>query len=355
MGKQTKRSTIKALLIMMVAVMMISGCSMSGKGNGAGGDGGSGKVFTSSDGQVQFTLDKGWTEDPAIQKQAVLGVSQRKKEKYAMVNIVPKSSMADNATLEDFKAVVMTNLNAALTNPKESNNETIQVDSTEARLFEISGEAQKVKLHYLMALVDKGGAFYQVSTWSSQSKFSAVKEDLLKAIQSFKVVKEVPLDSVPSSPDSDKDAGTTTLKSDDKTLEITVPSYMTTELELSAEAEIQASRAAQEDYLIVLHERKDTFEDGFTMEDFHTAINDNMTNTLANPVQTEPKQIKVNGQPAIQYEVTGEVDKVKVAYLVTLVETDEHYTQVLFWTLQNRMDEKRDMFLEAASTFKVVK
>jgi hypothetical protein len=328
---------------------------MSSKGNGAGGDSGSGKTFTSSDGQVQLTLDKGWTEDPAIQKQAILGVSQRKKEKYAMVNIVPKSSMADNATLEDFKAVVMTNLTSALTDAKEANTTTVQVDSTEAQLFEMSGEAQKVKLHYLMALVEKGGAFYQVSTWSSQSKFTAVKEDLLKAIQSFKVVKEVPLDAVPSSPDSDKDAGTTTLKSDDKTLEITVPSYMKNEMELSAEAEIQASRAIQEEYLIVLHERKDTFEDGFTLEDYHKAINDNMINTLTNPVPTEVKSIKVNGQKALQYELIGEVDKVKVGYLVTLVETDDHYTQVLFWTLQNRMDEKRDMFLKAANTFKVLK
>ena len=73
-----------------------------------------------------------------------------------------------------------------------------------------------------------------------------------------------------------------------------------------------------------------------------------------NTTQTEPKEIQVNGQPAVQFELSGEIDKIKISYLITLVETDGNFTQLLFWTLQSRMDEKRDMFINASSTFKEI-
>ncbi|PPQ46194.1 hypothetical protein C5G87_21455 [Paenibacillus peoriae] len=60
-------------------------------------------MFTSKDGQVQLTLDNAWTEDQDTNNQSVLGLSERKNEKYAIVNAVSKSDMADNTTLENLK------------------------------------------------------------------------------------------------------------------------------------------------------------------------------------------------------------------------------------------------------------
>ena len=359
MGKQTKRNTLKALWMMMIVVLMITGCSTSSRGTGSGeGDGSKGKTFTSEDGQVQLTVGKTWIADPALKDQAILGVSHRKSEKYAMVNVILKSTLADDATLDDFKAVVMNNINLILTNPEELNSETITVDGTQAQVLEISGEAQKVKVQYYVALVEKGGGFYQITAWSTQSKFKANQEELLKAIESFKVLKEVAQSETSPSPakspdtGADQDAGTTTLTSADKKMEITLPAYMTTEMELSPNADIQASRALQEEYMMILREGKDTFADGYTLDDYYEAVINNMSETLTNSSQPTPKKIQVNGQPAVQFELNGEIDKIKISYLVTVVETDGNFTQLLFWTLQSQMDAKRDMFLQATDTFK---
>lgn len=360
MKKKAYYSTFKALIIFMISVLVITGCSESNNN----GNRGETKAFTSKDGQIQLTLDKAWIEDPDLNKQAVLGVSDRKNEKYAMVNVVSKSDMADDVTLEEFKTAFINNVKLSVTNAEESNNKKISVNSTEAQLFEITGEAQKVKVHYLVAVLEKGGSFYQIVTWSTASKFESNKQGLLKAIESFKVLKETPATSASASPsestdtntakEDDKNTKTTTMTSDDKKMEITIPAYMTFEQELSPAADIQASRGLQEEYMMVLREGKDVFTDNFTLTDYYNAINDNMSKTISNTTQTEPKEIEVNGQPAIQYELNGEIDKIKISYLITLVETDGNFTQLLFWTLQNRMDEKRDMFIKAASTFKEV-
>ena len=359
MRKQSKRSTGKVLIILLLSVLFISACNSSNNGSNTSDGGKEEKTFTSKDGQVQLTLDKVWVEDPALNEQAILAVSERKNEKYAIVNSLLKSNMADGATLDDFKAIFMNNIDLSITNAEESNNKTINVDSTEAQLFEITGEAQKVKVHYLVALLEKGGSFYQIITWSTQSKFEANKEELLQAIESFKVLKETPTTpaSTSTSPPESTDPNNTdvtTMASDDKKAEITIPASMSYELELSPDADIQASRMQQEEYMMVLREGKDTFADNFTLTDYYTAVTDSMSQALLNATLTEPKEIEVNGQPAVQFELSGEIDKIKISYLITLVETDGNFTQLLFWTLQNRMDEKRDMFINAASTFKEV-
>lgn len=362
MRKQSKRGTGKALIILMLSILFISGCSAGNNGNNASGGDKEEKIFTSKDWQVQLTLDKGWVEDPALNEQAILAVSERKNEKYVIVNSFLKSSLADDATLDDFKVIFTNNINLSITNAEESNNKTINVASTEAELFEITGEAQKVKVHYLVALLEKGGSFYQIITWSTQSKFEDNKQELLQAIESFKVLKETPTTPASTSPSEstdpnnkdDENTVVTTITSDDKKAEITIPAYMTYELELSPDADIQASRMQQEEYLMVLREGKDVFADNFTLTDYYTGVTDSMSQTLSNTTITEPKEIEVNGQPAVQFELNGEIDKVKISYLITLVETDGNFTQLLFWTLQNRIDEKRDMFINAASTFKEV-
>ena len=364
MRKQSKRSTGKVLIILLLSVLFISACSSSNNGSNTSGGDKEEKTFTSKDGQVELTVNKGWVEDPVLNEQAILAVSERKNEKYAIVNALLKSNMADGATLDDFKAIFMSNIDLSITNAEESNNKTINVASTEAQLFEITGEAQKVKVHYLVALLEKGGSFYQIITWSTQSKFEDNKQELLQAIESFKVLKETPTTpaststSPPESTDPNNKDGKnielTTMTSDDKKAEITIPASMSYELELSPDADIQASRMQQEEYMMVLRESKDTFADNFTLTDYSTAVTDSMSQTLLNATLTEPKEMKINGNPAVQYELSGEIDKIKISYLITLVETDGNFTQLLFWTLQNRMDEKRDMFINAANTFKEV-
>ncbi|GAB6991002.1 hypothetical protein [Paenibacillus pini] len=360
MKKQAFQGTFKALILFMISVLVITGCSKGNKGSGDDL-----KVFTSKDGQVQLTLDKAWVMDPDLNDKAVLGVSERKKEKYAMVNIVSKSDMQDDATLDEFKSAFVNNTKLSVTNAEESNNKKISINSTDAQLFEITGEAQKVKVHYLVAVLEKGGSFYQVVTWSLASKFESNKDELLKAIESFKILKETPAPSA-SAPNSkstdtkdtnttkedDKNTRMTTLKSDDKKMEIAVPAYMTYELELSPKADIQASRAAQEEYMMVLRESKDVFSQSYTLTDYYNAIKGSMSKSITNATQTEPKKIQVNGQPALQFELNGEIEKIKISYLITLVETDGNFTQLLFWTLQNRMEDKRDMFIKSSSTFK---
>ncbi|MDN4601531.1 hypothetical protein P5G61_09875 [Paenibacillus sp. F6_3S_P_1C] len=72
---------------------------------------------------------------------------------------------------------------------------------------------------------------------------------------------------------------------------------------------------------------RDDFSETFTLTDYYNVINESMSQTLINTTQTEPEKIQINGQPAVQFELNGEIDKIKISYLVRLVETDGNFTQ----------------------------
>src|SRR5882724_8025379 len=48
---------------------------------------------------------------------------------------------------------------------------------------------------------------------------------------------------------------------------------------------------------------------------------------------SEPRKLEVNGMPAVQYEMRGTVQNVKLVYLKTFIETPNRWNQVMCWTL----------------------
>lgn len=143
------------------------------------------------------------------------------------------------------------------------------------------------------------------------------------------------------------------LHNEDGSLSISVPANWS-ELQLNPTADIQAGRLESEDYVMVLSERKDTFSDSLTLQEYYELVTKNMSATIENGVFGDPQSVTVNGQPALQFELRGEIEKIKIGYIITIVETDKSFSQILFWTLQNRMDQKRATYLELADTFKEI-
>lgn len=144
-----------------------------------------------------------------------------------------------------------------------------------------------------------------------------------------------------------------TLVNEEGSLSLSVPKEWA-ELQLSPVATIQAGKLESEDYAMVVSEPKDTFSGDFTLKEYYERVTENMKGTIQNGTFGEPKEVTVNGRQGIQFELQGEIEKIKIAYVITLVETSNSFNQVLFWTLQNRMDEKRATYLESIDTFKEI-
>ena len=77
-----------------------------------------------------------------------------------------------------------------------------------------------------------------------------------------------------------------------------------------------------------------------------------MASGIQNAELSEPKEITINGQKALQFKLTGELDKIKVAYLTTVIESEDNFHQIISWTLQSKYDEYQKIYEEIANSFK---
>lgn len=144
----------------------------------------------------------------------------------------------------------------------------------------------------------------------------------------------------------------TVLKSPDGKFQLTVPAGWQENLSLNDQAEIKAANPLLEMYVIVLTENKVDFSDEMTLDKYTDITRTSMTSNLSAPVSSPPLPVTINGNSARQYEIQGETKNVKLAYVVTTVETAGHFHQVITWTLRSRIDKNQMTLQQVTETFR---
>lgn len=107
--------------------------------------------------------------------------------------------------------------------------------------------------------------------------------------------------------------------------------------------------------IAIIHDNKSIFSDDMTIEDYCSLVTENMTGRIDNPVTTEAKSVKINNYPALQFELQGELQKIKFKYLVSVVETDGGYYQLLAYSNQSDYSKFKNNYIKIFNTFKEIK
>jgi hypothetical protein len=145
----------------------------------------------------------------------------------------------------------------------------------------------------------------------------------------------------------------TELKSSDGLTMIKIPQGWTEDKELHQKAELQASDRAREEYIIVLSESKEDFQQ-MTLEKHSETTRGSLLNSLTNPEVSGPTMLTINGSAAIQYEIRGTIQNMNIVYLHTTIETPENFHQVLAWTLKSRFEKNQTRLRDAINSFQEV-
>jgi hypothetical protein len=140
-------------------------------------------------------------------------------------------------------------------------------------------------------------------------------------------------------PGGDPNALTETISSETG-LQMKVPASWRKDTALNAQADLQASNRDAEAYALVIPDLKQEFVNP-KLDDFATIAKDNFVKGIQNANVTGPRPLTLNGKPAIRYEIQGVADNVRVVYLMTLLETDTRFLQVITWSLPDRLRENR--------------
>lgn len=123
-------------------------------------------------------------------------------------------------------------------------------------------------------------------------------------------------------------------------LRITVPSAWQEKKGLNDSADLQAAYTPSEMYVIVLSEPKEDLQE-MTLEGHSKITREALLEGVKDPVVTGPFALQVDGRPAIQYEIRGGVDHIKVVYLHVTVDGQKFYHQILAWTVPSRFEANK--------------
>ena len=88
-----------------------------------------------------------------------------------------------------------------------------------------------------------------------------------------------------------------------------------------------------------------------TLQRHHQITRDAMLKKMTNASAIEPVELTINGQAALQDEISGTQEGTNIVFLHTTVEGDKHFHQILAWTSKSRWDEHKEKLREVTELF----
>jgi len=152
-------------------------------------------------------------------------------------------------------------------------------------------------------------------------------------------------------PNSVQSGVTKVVTSKDQKSQLTVPvSWLDVPASFKNEvAEIQLGDLRREQYIMVITDNIDDFVD---FGGFREATRENARAMVPGGDIGEEHMLTVGGLNAMQYEVAGAVNGVKVVFWFTVVEGKRGYYQVLGWTLPSLRTEGEPIIKKVIDSFR---
>jgi hypothetical protein len=142
---------------------------------------------------------------------------------------------------------------------------------------------------------------------------------------------------------------------------MSLPEYMVKATDLYDVASMQYMNKAKEAYIVVIEDSKEDLEVGGTkyasLKDFHDSSIESLKSEDPKSQESKPTEFQQNGNKFYQTDFsttlqTEDGKAIKVTYLVTYVESEKYYYQILCWTSANNYKDLVDDFKKTVATIR---
>ncbi len=144
------------------------------------------QVIVSKDNICQLTVPGNWKQLSDLHEDAIIQAANLVGEQYVIVLRDDRKDFGKNFTLDSMTEISRNNFTEAAAETNLTEPVSVKINGYDAKKFEASGEIDNIKIKYLYGIIETPNNFYQVITWSLNSKFDANKNSFLEAINSFK-------------------------------------------------------------------------------------------------------------------------------------------------------------------------
>lgn len=139
----------------------------------------------------------------------------------------------------------------------------------------------------------------------------------------------------------------------DQSFSVVMPATWSLRSDLNSVADLQMGNLFKEAYTIVISENKMDFED-MTMEEHSEITRSMIKQGIKNCVESEPEILDIGVNRALRYQLTGSVDGLNLIYWHVTIETEDHYHQMLLWSLKSKFSNNEDDFDSVIQSFEEI-
>ncbi|MEM9903457.1 MAG: hypothetical protein AAF921_00310 [Cyanobacteria bacterium P01_D01_bin.44] len=147
----------------------------------------------------------------------------------------------------------------------------------------------------------------------------------------------------------------TLVRNEPKGIQLITPNSWEQVDNLRPDADIYIANEPENTYVMVLVDSLSATVQQFTLSDNASQYRRVLVDQLDTyNGQTATSITSVNGQPAEQYEIRGEIDGTAIVYVHTTIRGEENYYQVVGWTRDDQYDARRQELQQVITSFRGV-
>jgi hypothetical protein len=139
----------------------------------------------------------------------------------------------------------------------------------------------------------------------------------------------------------------------DQSFSVVMPASWSLRSDLNDIADLQMGNPFKEAYTIIISENKMDFDD-ITLEQHSNITRSMIRQGLKNYHESDPESFDIGGNRALRYRLTGSVDGLNIVYWHVTIETENHYHQMLLWSLKSKFSNNEADFDSVIQSFEVI-
>ena len=139
----------------------------------------------------------------------------------------------------------------------------------------------------------------------------------------------------------------------DQSFAVKMPSSWSLRSDLNDVADLQMGNAFKEAYTIIISENKMDFDD-ISLEGHSEITRAMIKQGLKNCHESNQETLDIGGNRAVRYRLTGSMDGLKIVYWHVTLETEDHYHQMLLWSLKSRFSKNEADFDSVIQSFEEI-
>jgi hypothetical protein len=189
---------------------------------------------------------------------------------------------------------------------------------------------------------------WRKKTWPSIERFRAVQRQwAIAGLVVWGVLFALGIAGALLVPDPGEEVLSQTVISEDGRLRMKVPSSWVESDRLLEGADLQAEHEFEDLYVVVVRQSTIDFAPSVDLRRFARIAREGIMDSLEDGRLTRgPVDITVGGRPAVQAELEGTLDGVRIVYVHTSIQAPDGFVEVIAWTVPSLIEETRGLLQE---------